>query len=111
MTRLPIYQVDAFTRDVFGGNPAAVCPLESWPDDATLQAIATENNLSETAFFAPEGAPGSGTYRLRWFAPRKEMSLCGHATLAIGLRPLHGTGLRRAGSALPDAQRRAAGCA
>ena len=82
MTRLPIYQVDAFTRDVFGGNPAAVCPLESWPDDATLQAIATENNLSETAFFAPEGAPGSGTYRLRWFAPRKEMSLCGHATLA-----------------------------
>ncbi len=86
MATLPIYHVDAFTRRLFGGNPAAVCPLQSWPDDATLQAIAAENNLSETAFFAREkadpGAPGGAAFRLRWFAPRKEMSLCGHATLA-----------------------------
>jgi PhzF family phenazine biosynthesis protein len=81
MPTLRIYQVDAFTRRLFGGNPAAVCPLESWPDDATLQAVAMENNLSETAFFAPEDASGK-VFRLRWFAPRKEMSLCGHATLA-----------------------------
>jgi PhzF family phenazine biosynthesis protein len=78
MLTLRLYQVDAFTRRVFGGNPAAVCPLEGWPDDGTLQAIASENNLSETAFFSPEG----DAFRLRWFAPRKEVSLCGHATLA-----------------------------
>jgi predicted PhzF superfamily epimerase YddE/YHI9 len=75
---LPIYQVDAFTQTVFRGNPAAVCPLEGWPADGTLQAIAAENNLSETAFFVSEGE----TYRQRWFTPRKEVSLCGHATLA-----------------------------
>jgi predicted PhzF superfamily epimerase YddE/YHI9 len=78
--RIPLYQVDAFTSEVFRGNPAAVCPLESWLPDATLQAIAAENNLSETAFFVREG----GAYRLRWFTPKIEVELCGHATLASG---------------------------
>lgn len=78
--RLPLYQIDAFTSRVFRGNPAAVVPLESWPEDALLQAIAAENNLSETAFFAPEG----DGYRLRWFTPAVEVDLCGHATLATG---------------------------
>ena len=75
---LPLYQVDAFTDHVFGGNPAAICPLTRWLPDATLQAIAAENNLAETAFFVPEGEG----YRLRWFTPTVEMPLCGHATLA-----------------------------
>src|SRR5215813_9680693 len=78
--RIPLYQVDAFTSEVFRGNPAAVCPLESWLPDPTLQAIAAENNLSETAFFVREG---SG-YALRWFTPTVEVDLCGHATLASG---------------------------
>lgn len=72
------YQVDAFASRAFEGNPAAVCPLESWLDDDLLQAIAAENNLSETAFFVPS-AKG---YQLRWFTPLKEVDLCGHATLA-----------------------------
>jgi predicted PhzF superfamily epimerase YddE/YHI9 len=76
--RLPIYQVDAFTDKLFGGNPAAVCPLESFLPDATMQAIAAENNLSETAFLVGEG----GEYLLRWFTPMVEVDLCGHATLA-----------------------------
>jgi len=76
--KLPIYQVDAFTSEVFGGNPAAVCPLEEWIDDAKMQAIAAENSLSETAFFAKEG----DHYKLRWFTPACEVNLCGHATLA-----------------------------
>jgi len=78
--RIPIYQVDAFTDSLFGGNPAAVCPLQAWLSDATMQAIAAENNLSETAFFVPEG----GDYALRWFTPTVEVDLCGHATLATG---------------------------
>jgi PhzF family phenazine biosynthesis protein len=72
------YQVDAFATRAFEGNPAAVCPLESWLDDGLLQAIAEENNLSETAFFVPS----EKGYTLRWFTPVKEMDLCGHATLA-----------------------------
>ena len=76
--KLPIYQIDAFTDRVFGGNPAAVVPLESWLPDATLQLIAAENNLAETAYFVPE-ADG---WRLRWFTPTVEVDLCGHATLA-----------------------------
>ena len=76
--RLPIYQVDAFTDTVFGGNPAAVMPLESWLPDAQLQAIAAENNLSETAFLVPDG----DGHALRWFTPVAEVDLCGHATLA-----------------------------
>lgn len=75
---LNIYQVDAFSDHVFGGNPAAVVPLTAWLDDALLQNIALENNLSETAFFVPQG----GDYELRWFTPLKEVDLCGHATLA-----------------------------
>jgi predicted PhzF superfamily epimerase YddE/YHI9 len=78
--RLPIYQVDAFTDSLFGGNPAAVCPLQAWLPDATMQAIAAENNLAETAFFVREG----GDYALRWFTPTVEVDLCGHATLAAG---------------------------
>jgi PhzF family phenazine biosynthesis protein len=76
--KLPLYQVDAFASRVFAGNPAAVVPLERWLDDATLQAIATENNLSETAFFVG----GSGDYHIRWMTPVAEIDLCGHATLA-----------------------------
>jgi PhzF family phenazine biosynthesis protein len=76
--KLPIYQIDAFTSAVFGGNPAAVVPLEAWLPDATLQGIAAENNLAETAFFVAEG----NGWRLRWFTPTMEVDLCGHATLA-----------------------------
>jgi predicted PhzF superfamily epimerase YddE/YHI9 len=75
---IPIYQVDAFSSAVFGGNPAAVCPLEEWLPDETLQAIAAENNLSETAYFVRTGE----RYALRWFTPGCEVDLCGHATLA-----------------------------
>jgi PhzF family phenazine biosynthesis protein len=75
---LPIYQVDAFTASIFKGNPAAVCPLESWLPDTKMQAIAAENNLSETAFFVRNG----GNFQLRWFTPACEVDLCGHATLA-----------------------------
>jgi len=79
MTReIPIYQVDAFAAQAFAGNPAAVCPLDDWLPDATLQAIAAENNLSETAFLVKRG----GDYDLRWFTPAIEVDLCGHATLA-----------------------------
>ncbi|PWC53035.1 PhzF family phenazine biosynthesis protein [Azospirillum sp. TSO22-1] len=76
--RLPIYQVDAFADAVFAGNPAAVVPLEAWLPDATLLAIAAENNLSETAFFVR----GGDDCELRWFTPAVEVDLCGHATLA-----------------------------
>ncbi|HYC13572.1 MAG TPA: PhzF family phenazine biosynthesis protein [Stellaceae bacterium] len=76
--RLPLYQIDAFTARRFGGNPAAVVPLAEWLPDATLQAIAAENNLSETAFLRREGED----YALRWFTPTVEVDLCGHATLA-----------------------------
>jgi PhzF family phenazine biosynthesis protein len=81
--RLLMYQVDAFAEALFAGNPAAVVPLDAWIDDALMQAIAAENNLSETAFFVP--APGAaGVYDLRWFTPAAEVELCGHATLASG---------------------------
>jgi PhzF family phenazine biosynthesis protein len=76
--KLPIYQVDAFTDKIFGGNPAAVVPLEDWLPNELMQKIATENNLSETAFIVKEGA----AYRIRWFTPTAEVKLCGHATLA-----------------------------
>jgi predicted PhzF superfamily epimerase YddE/YHI9 len=75
---LAIFHVDAFTARPFGGNPAAVCPLAGWLDDGLLQAVAAENNLSETAFFIPLG----DHYELRWFTPSCEVKLCGHATLA-----------------------------
>ena len=76
--QIPIYQVDAFTSRRFAGNPAAICPLEDWLPDEQLQAIALENNLSETAYFVPNG----DHYKLRWFTPGVEVDLCGHATLA-----------------------------
>ncbi|HET9408359.1 MAG TPA: PhzF family phenazine biosynthesis protein [Candidatus Sulfotelmatobacter sp.] len=75
---VPLFQVDAFTNRKFHGNPAAVCPLTEWLDDEVLLAVAAENNLSETAYFVAE----DGGYRLRWFTPRSEVNLCGHATLA-----------------------------
>jgi PhzF family phenazine biosynthesis protein len=75
---IPLYQVDAFAGEVFRGNPAAVCPLERWLKDETLQAIAAENNLPETAFYVAQ----NGRYHLRWFTPTVEVDLCGHATLA-----------------------------
>lgn len=75
---LNLYQVDAFTSKLFAGNPAAVVPLDEWLDDHLLQAIAAENNLSETAFVGP----GENGLRLRWFTPAAEVDLCGHATLA-----------------------------
>ena len=73
------YVVDAFTNKVFAGNPAAVCVMDKWTDDLTMQNIAIENNLSETAFAVKEG----GAYHLRWFTPGGEVELCGHATLAM----------------------------
>jgi predicted PhzF superfamily epimerase YddE/YHI9 len=76
--KLPLYQVDAFTRRTFGGNPAAVVPLAAWIPETAMQAIATENNLSETAFFVAKGAH----YEIRWFTPVAEIDLAGHPTLA-----------------------------
>ncbi|TWR26031.1 PhzF family phenazine biosynthesis protein [Mucilaginibacter achroorhodeus] len=75
---IPIYQADAFTNKLFGGNPAAICPLEEWLPDNVMQKIALENNLAETAFFVKNG----NGYLLRWFTPELEIDLCGHATLA-----------------------------
>jgi len=92
--RLPIYQVDAFASKVFGGNPAAVVPLDSWLPDATMQSIAAENNLAETAFLVP----GAEAWGLRWFTPTVEVDLCGHATLASAWVIFHH--LQRGGSSV-----------
>ncbi|WP_095158513.1 PhzF family phenazine biosynthesis protein [Pseudomonas sp. Irchel 3E13] len=89
--QLPLFQVDAFSDRAFGGNPAAVCPLPAWLDDETLQRIAAENNLSETAYFVAEGEG----YRLRWFTPGVEVDLCGHATLAAAWVLFNELGERR----------------
>jgi PhzF family phenazine biosynthesis protein len=86
-TRLRLYQVDAFTSQVFGGNPAAVCPLDAWLPDDVLQAIALENNLSETAFVLRDEVRG---WQIRWFTPTQEVDLCGHATLASASVLFHG---------------------
>ncbi|QTD57213.1 PhzF family phenazine biosynthesis protein [Parasphingorhabdus cellanae] len=80
---LPYFHVDAFAERPFTGNQAAVMPLESWLDDAVLQAIGEENNFAETAFYLPD-ATGAADYELRWFTPTIEIALCGHATLASG---------------------------
>lgn len=88
---LPIYQVDAFTSEVFSGNPAAVVPLPQWLDDVTLQHIAQENNLSETAFYVPRDSD----FELRWFTPVQEVELCGHATLAAAHVLFEHAGLQR----------------
>ena len=76
--KIPIYQVDAFTSEVFKGNPAAVCPLEEWLPDEVMQKIAQENNLSETAFFINK----DDLFDIRWFTPISELDLAGHPTLA-----------------------------
>ena len=76
--KIALYQIDAFTGSPFGGNPAAVCPLEEWLPEETMQSIAAENNLSETAFFVPCG----DAFALRWFTPVAEIDLAGHPTLA-----------------------------
>ncbi|WP_266202527.1 PhzF family phenazine biosynthesis protein [Pontibacter kalidii] len=78
MKRINLYQVDAFTEKVFGGNPAAVCVLDAWLPNQTMQQIAAENNLAETAFVVPKGED----YEITWFTPTVEVALCGHATLA-----------------------------
>ncbi len=78
LMQLPLFQVDAFTAQLFAGNPAAICPLEHWLPDELMQKIAMENNLSETAFFVKEGF----AWHIRWFTPAVEVRLCGHATLA-----------------------------
>ena len=83
--KVPLYQVDAFSGRLFGGNPAAVCPLDEWLDDRTMQAIAAENNLSETAFFIDR----RDHYELRWFTPVMEVDLAGHPTLATAYVILH----------------------
>jgi len=83
MTTIPFFQVDAFADRPLTGNPAAVMPLEQWLDDATMQAIAAENNLSETAFTVPRES-GDADFDLRWFTPAAEVELCGHATIAAG---------------------------
>ncbi|TVR52202.1 MAG: PhzF family phenazine biosynthesis protein [Puniceicoccaceae bacterium] len=88
MRKLPIFAVDAFTRRSFTGNPAAVIPLEEWLPDDLLQSIANENNLSETAFFVKKGE----LFELRWFTPKIEVDLCGHATLAAAHVLVHHLG-------------------
>ncbi len=85
--KIPIYQIDAFTSQLFGGNPAAVCPLDDWIPEVVMQKISAENNLSETAFIVPnlaadENSTGVASYSIRWFTPLREIELCGHATLA-----------------------------
>lgn len=82
---MKIYQADAFTDILFGGNPAAVCPLDRWPEDYLLQQIAMENNLAETAFYVKQDE----RYEIRWFTPAVEVDLCGHATLAAAYVLFH----------------------
>jgi len=90
--KLTMYQVDAFTEKIFGGNPAAVCPLESWLPAPLMQAIAAENNLAETAFFVRDG----DRFEIRWFTPAAEVDLCGHATLASAHVLFHHLGYTKA---------------
>ena len=93
MTTIPFFQVDAFAERPLTGNPAAVMPLERWLDDALLQAIAAENNLSETAFTVPSETEGVD-YDLRWFTPAAEVEMCGHATIATGHILMTGSSVR-----------------
>ena len=97
--RIPYFQVNAFTRIPYGGNPAGVCPLKEWLPETVMQEIAAENNLAETAFFVAE----SSGYLLRWFTPAAEVDLCGHATVAsahVLWAELHGAGKATEGSRL-----------
>lgn len=91
MTSRPVFQVDAFSDELFKGNPAAVVPLDHWLPDHVLQSIAAENNLSETAFYVPTGLD----FELRWFTPTTEVDLCGHATLATAHVLFHEYRLQR----------------
>lgn len=93
MTTIPFFQVDAFADKPLTGNPAAVMPLERWLEDDLLQAIATENNLSETAFTAPSEGDDAD-FDLRWFTPAAEVELCGHATIASGHILMTGSSVR-----------------
>lgn len=93
MTGLPFFQVDAFADKPLTGNPAAIMPLERWLDDQLMQAIAAENNLSETAFTVPSERDGVD-FDLRWFTPTNEVELCGHATLAAGHILMHSEPVR-----------------
>jgi PhzF family phenazine biosynthesis protein len=93
MTPLPIFQVDAFAGRPFTGNPAAVMPLDHWLPDEVMQAIAAENNLSETAFTVPSERDDAD-YELRWFTPTTEVPLCGHATFAAAHILIHGETVR-----------------
>src|SRR4051812_37060243 len=92
---MKIFQVDAFAETVFSGNPAAVVPLDQWLDDATMQSIAMENNLAETAFVIRQGEG----FQIRWFTPTIEVELCGHATLATAHVLFNHLGI--AGDAIP----------
>lgn len=92
--KLQIYQVDVFTQKLFGGNPAAVIPLDKWLDDYLMQKIAMENNLSETVFFVPS-AQSDCDYDIRWFTPALEINLCGHATLAAAFVIFNELGFRK----------------
>lgn len=93
MTTIPFFQVDAFAEKALTGNPAAVLPLEKWLDDRVMQAIAAENNLSETAFTVPSGTD-EYDFDLRWFTPTNEVEMCGHATLAAGHVLMTGSSVR-----------------
>ncbi|HVU30853.1 MAG TPA: PhzF family phenazine biosynthesis protein [Sphingomicrobium sp.] len=93
MTSIPFFQVDAFAERPLGGNPAAVMPLQSWLPDEVMQAIAAENNLSETAFTVPSTSEDAD-YELRWFTPAAEVELCGHASLAAGHVLIHSDPIR-----------------
>ena len=93
MTSLPFFQVDAFAQKPLTGNPAAVMPLERWLDDSVMQAIAAENNLSETAFTVPSQHDGID-FDLRWFTPTAEVEMCGHATIASGHILMTGSSVR-----------------
>jgi PhzF family phenazine biosynthesis protein len=93
LTSIPFFQIDAFADRPLTGNPAAVMSLERWLDDKLMQAIAAENNLSETAFTVPSDS-GDADYELRWFTPATEVELCGHATLASGHVLIHGDRVR-----------------
>src|SRR5437764_15071283 len=93
MTSLPFFQVDAFADRPLSGNPAAVMPLQKWLDGALMQAIAAENNLSETAFTVPSDSEDAD-FDLRWFTPTAEVEMCGHATLASGQILMTGSSVR-----------------
>lgn len=87
--KLTLFQIDAFTNQLFAGNPAAICPLDHWLEDDLMQKIAAENNLAETAFFVKKGEQ----YDIRWFTPTVEVDLCGHATLAAAFVLYHHLGV------------------